>query len=1254
MMPSVIRAGVRSIRAVVLCGFLVTPALAQTTGFLHGRVTNEKGDPLPGVVIILGSGSQGIRGRGTVTDKSGTFQVAGLPPARDYSIRASLPGFATVTLSDVEVSAGRAAEVRLALYPETALREHVEVRGRPDMVDLDETTTETRLDAEFIDALPLFGRNYQEILTLAPGVTDADGDGNPNIHGARDTDVVTLVDGVSTTDPLTGKAGTQLNLESIQEIEIKTSGATAEFGRAQGGFANIVTKSGGNEFEGAFKFIWRGSALDGNGAGIDDPRLHAGVGEAGLRDLRFNDYLPYLSLGGPVVKDRAWFFVTSEYIQKQEPVNALSAAFVRELREYRQFAKLTWQATTTQRLSLSLSYDPQEFLNEGLNGFTRQESGYTTRAGGTVLTLKATSILSPMVALETSLSNFDGRPALVPNLDRDSNGNGILFYDRNRNGFPEASERDPGDDYDQDGAFDVFEDANRNGVLNPGEDLDGDGRLTILGGCEGDSREDLDCDGHLDNVNEDTNGDGDLYSCICDINSCVCINEDLDNDHRLDPGTEDRNGNRVLDDAVRPAGPYPYGRLVPQQPDRDYTLGQSIGLVSGPHYKDYSDRRGRLTLRQDLSVYVPDAMGSHDIKLGWVVEREQFSRTTRAGDILATLDPGCWAEVEAIIVTDDPGGAEGPCRTSGQVTLKALLPAERSVSNQATGMTGGLYVQDGFKPLANLSLGVGLRFDRERTGSFGYSFFDPAAQRAPFDRLNALIGGEKLLDDFLQGNNDGLRNFGVLGDPIFSGQGPSEEQATAYITDPIRVAAIGRLTRHHSENSFLSAKLGALYPEIFAGQALNLDQLHQIGVLPQVPENFALTNNNLSPRLSISWDPWADGRTKLFATWGRYYDKLFLNTIVWEAGPDYLARYYYLDPDGVMVASLPYRDGPVLVSATPNHYVGKFLSKSAPSATQVDRGLRTPFSDELTLGFEREIAPELALSVSYISRRYRHQLQDIDVNHTLRFDPLSGEPYDEFGRVALNPGGSRRTEKDGRPDLYLLNPFFNQVLRIGNTNEARYRAIEVALRRRLARRWQMQGSYTYSRAVGAAEDFQSRLGNDPSTVESEFGYLDYDQRHVVKVFATTYLPHDWQVGSSVTWASGLPFSIVSRFFALDNEGYQQFRTRFGYTAVDPDTGPRFVRLSRNSQRNDSTLDLNLNVRKSFVLGRTAAAAFVEIFNVLNTDDLRIFTYEPNKGDFNSGADLLKPGDGIVRTSPLQLDAERRFGRRFQFGFQFEF
>src|SRR5437773_2522196 len=646
---------VRIAACAVLILALPAAAAAQTAGTLRGLVTDDKGAALPGAVVVVSSVSQGISGRAALTDASGVFLVQALPPARYYLVRVRLSTYATIALSGVEVPAGAVGSVRLALSRETALRQHVEVRASPNIVNLEETTTQTRLSSEFVDTLPFLGRDYQDTLTLAPGVTDVDGDGNPNIHGARDTDVVTLVDGVSTTDPLTGKVGAQLNIESIQEIEVKTSGAKAEYSRAQGGFANILTKSGGNEFEGTFKIYWRGSALDGDGAGSDDPRLHAGVGEQGIRQLKFNDLLPFLSVSGPIVKDRAWYFVANEYIRKEDPVNALSAAFVTGVREYREFGKVTWQAGANNRLALSLTYDPQEDLNQGLNSFTREESGFTLKQGGPVLTVRETSVLGPYAALETSLSSFDEHPARVPTLDPDTNHNGTLWEDRNHNGFIEARERDPGEDYDGDGRFDVFEDGNRNGLLDQGEDLDGDRRLTrsgsgtIAGACEGRLREDLDCDGHLDTFDEDTNHNGRLDP-----------GEDVDNDRHLDRGNEDRNGNNILDDTPIPDGLYPYGELAPVPADRDYTFDQRLGITTGPFYESFSDRRRRLTLRQDLSQYVPDAYGSHSLKFGFVVERESFDRSTLSRPIVAPFT-----------------------RTmrEGVSTVSVLLPAEDGVEN---------------------------------------------------------------------------------------------------------------------------------------------------------------------------------------------------------------------------------------------------------------------------------------------------------------------------------------------------------------------------------------------------------------------------------------------------------------------------------------------------------------------------------------------------------------------------------------------
>jgi hypothetical protein len=294
----------------------------------------------------------------------------------------------------------------------------------------------------------------------------------------------------------------------------------------------------------------------------------------------------------------------------------------------------------------------------------------------------------------------------------------------------------------------------------------------------------------------------------------------------------------------------------------------------------------------------------------------------------------------------------------------------------------------------------------------------------------------------------------------------------------------------------------------------------------------------------------------------------------------------------------------------------------------------------------------VALALRFIHRDFKDQLQDSDINHQYLTNPATGEPYDLFGVLYEVPGRNGGTPKevqlpDGKPDLFIENPFFNQVLRVANSNTARYNAIELELRRRLSRRWEMQGSYVYSRALGNAEDYLSKVGNDPSVTESEFGYLSYDQRHVVKINAMAYLPHDWQLGTTMTWASGLPYSVITRFFAFDNLDYQQFRTRFGYTDFTNNFG-QFIPVRRNSLRNDATLDVNVHARKSLVIGRTSAALFLDVSNLLNRDDLRIYSYEPTPG--NAIVNAQNP----TANGPLSLNAERRFGRRFQIGMQFEF
>jgi len=1203
-------------------------------GAVKGIVVDRDGDPLPGVSIVLENASLGFPERGAVTDSRGEFRFIAVPPGKGYTLRASLASHQTVVFHDVEIFPGDSVLPGITLRP--ALTERVEVRGRADVVQTDSATTSTTISSEFLSGLPVLGRDYQDILTLAPGVTDVNNTGNPNIHGARDTDVVTLVDGVNTTDPFTGLYGQELNVESIEEIEVITAGATAEYSRASGGFVNIVTKSGGNEFKGTFKFFMQTSRVDGDGAGTDPAELRGGLGASdGFRDQNFTDLYPFLSLSGAFVRDRLWYYFAPEYVQIEDPINAGSQSYIATTHAVRATGKATWQLTSSNKLALIALYDDTSQDNQGVESRVSLESGYTFARGGPTLTLQDTAILNTNLSLESTLSRFDQSFSVTPTLDPDTNGNGILHVDGipalggNQDGFINARERDPGEDFDRDGRYDIFEDYDGTQSLSGcvrdpvtlqivcAEDLDHDGRLTAPNGCEGNDHEDLNCNGRIDyEVDTNLNGRLDPEEDV----GIPCANRFFCPDG-YEPGTrgngifdtEDINGNGELDTIPgEGATPFPYwtdrngnGRPDPGEfqspvaPDRDYMLSLNSNRISGPFYFDYSDSRTRDTLKEDLSFYIDDLLGTHDVKAGMIFEKEGFDRTTHQRSFL---------QISKQSVDPSTGRAGG--------TVGTFLPTDGTVYNSASGDHFGFYVQDSYKPLPNLTVGLGLRFDREGVRSHGFEFFEPAEQRQEFDLLMGLKGVEVQPGDL---NSDGVLCLGMTGDPLYSTI--SESSHFQIIESALATSARSRLTRHNFLTSIESSLLGQF--------GIDDPLLLRIG-RPRQPEEILITNNNLAPRLSLSWDPRADGKSKLFASWGRFYGNLFLETVVGEEGPDTISPYYSYDSDGVDQ------------NGVPNNRIGQKISYSPPSAFQVDRGLRTPFTDEVTAGFLREIAPEVSISLTYVRRDYRDQLQDVDVNHSIRRPPFCSKEAttptgycDAFGiTIVPTRGSSFRFDRvpDGYPDLYINNFNFNQIFRVGNYNFQAYRSYEFQITRRLRRKWQMDASYVFSKATGQAESFLSESGDDPALTELKSGYLDYDQRHVAKIHLVSFLPGDWQLAGSITWSSGLPFSFTNRFQATDNVDFTQTRRLFGRR--DPSTG-YFIEELRNSHRNHSAYDINVRTQKNFVIGNTAAGAFFEIYNLLNADTLRV-----------------EEIDNRVRT--LQADETRRFGRRFQFGIQFDF
>jgi outer membrane receptor protein involved in Fe transport len=301
----------RWLPAILVLGSLAGITFAQTTGTaeLRGRVTDEGGGPMPGVLVTLTNPAVALAARSVTTDAQGRYSFRLLPPGRDYTLKATVSEYATVIAGPLELHAGRTTELNLTLKRSSELEETIKVEATGELADLSRPTAAMTFNTEFIEGVPLVGRRFSDLLTLAPGVSDTDGDGNLNVRGARDTGLQLRLDGTNATDPLTGHFGQNVNLESIEEVEVITAGAAAEYGRADGGFANAITKSGGNETDGSFKVFYRSDFLDGDGANAERQDTPS-----------FSDTDAYLTVGGPKLRDHLWYFGTAERLDREEPV----------------------------------------------------------------------------------------------------------------------------------------------------------------------------------------------------------------------------------------------------------------------------------------------------------------------------------------------------------------------------------------------------------------------------------------------------------------------------------------------------------------------------------------------------------------------------------------------------------------------------------------------------------------------------------------------------------------------------------------------------------------------------------------------------------------------------------------------------------------------------------------------------------------------------------------------------------------------
>jgi len=275
---------------------LAAPVFAQgeQSGAVRGRIASSDGLALPGVTITVESPSlQGVRS--AVTDVNGVYSIPGLPPG-DYVVRFELSGFAAAQRK-VSVPLGSPLVLDRTMTLEV-IKETVDVKA-PATAPAAAPSGAVNVRTETARLLPI-GRTPFHLAELTPGLTDNTPQQNQvTIGGGMAYDNVFLVDGVDVNDNVFGQPNGLFIEEGIQEAQVLTSGVSAEFGRFGGGVVNVVTRSGGNIFSGAFRTNLSNSAWS------DETPFEDGKGTK--RASKLSPTYEAIA-GGPVMKDRLWFF----------------------------------------------------------------------------------------------------------------------------------------------------------------------------------------------------------------------------------------------------------------------------------------------------------------------------------------------------------------------------------------------------------------------------------------------------------------------------------------------------------------------------------------------------------------------------------------------------------------------------------------------------------------------------------------------------------------------------------------------------------------------------------------------------------------------------------------------------------------------------------------------------------------------------------------------------------------------------------
>ncbi len=386
----------------LMLAVVASPAWAQgsVTGSIQGNVKDSTGAVLPGVTVTASSDALVKRKVSTVTDASGVYRFPALPVGK-YAVEAALSGLQTARRDGVRITLGQSIAIDLVMDL-SKVTAGVTVTAEAPIVSVVSNDISTNFGKEYLDkqAVP---RNYYQVITAAPGVNlDPGGSSGSAIlayGGTTESQNAFTLDGVNVGDSGSGAHWLLPSIQWMEEIQVTGLGANAEFGGYTGGIINGVTKSGGNEFHGAIEAFYEPSSWVSNNS-------PSGSQET----FKFEDYA--LSVGGPIVKDKVWFFGSAEYWhQISTPIDALDTSD-RSIPRF--LGKVTFQPNEKNRIFVMGEYDAVTNERRGISALTLPSGTQKQDGPGVTFAVNWESTLNASNFINVKITGNDGNDNYYP------------------------------------------------------------------------------------------------------------------------------------------------------------------------------------------------------------------------------------------------------------------------------------------------------------------------------------------------------------------------------------------------------------------------------------------------------------------------------------------------------------------------------------------------------------------------------------------------------------------------------------------------------------------------------------------------------------------------------------------------------------------------------------------------------------------------------------------------------------------------